>query len=468
MTVTSFLLLFVTIYSVFVLFYFAFINSGYFILINLALKEMMEYLKLPKFDICEGKACGLLPSITILVPSYNEEKTIVNSVEALLNLNYPNLEVIVINDGSTDNTLTNLKDHFKLISSKRSVEEKIQTEEVKNVFRSITERDLLVIDKENGGKADSLNAGINHSRTDLFLAIDADTLIERDSLKKLVKKYMYTDAKVVALGGIVRVANNCEIRNSEVKEARLPKKFLPAVQVMEYIRAFLFGRTGWSRLNCLPIISGAFGLFDRDAVTDINGYRTDTVGEDIDLVVRLHKYMRDKKKDYDISFLPDPVCWTQVPEKRKVLGRQRSRWQRGLTETISFNKDMLFNPRYGKVGTLALPFFLFFEMFGPIIEISGYFIFVVSYFMGWIDHKLALIFLSLAVFYGVLLSIFSLLLEELTLKRYKDPVDRIKLMGLAFLENFGYRQFHSWWRLKGLIQFIRKDTSWGNMEREDF
>ncbi len=467
MTLSEILWMLLALYSIFVLIYFVMINVGYLILLFLGIDEVLFHSRKPDFDICDREGCKLVPGITIIVPAYNEEKIISENVKSLLELDYPKLEVLVVNDGSSDNTLGKLKSSFKLIEVTREMDEKIDTEPIKALYNSIAEKRLVVIDKENGGKADALNAGINHARTDLVLAIDADTLVEKNALQKLVRKYMRTDARVVALGGIVRVLNNCQVVSSEVTKAKLPKKFLPGMQVMEYIRAFLFGRSGWSRINSLPIISGAFGLFERESLVDIGGYRTTTVGEDIDAVVRLHKKMKKEGEDYDISFLPDPVCWTQVPEKRKTLSQQRARWQRGLIETLTYNKEMIFNPKYGKLGVFALPFFLFFELLGPIIEITGYFMFIVFFSLGIFSLSYFLLFLAVAVIFGVLLSLSSLLLAEITLKKYEDPIDRLKLLALAVLENFGYRQLHTLWRIKGTIQFLRKETKWGEMTREE-
>ncbi len=467
MTPSEILWLFIALYSLIVLIYFVMINLGYLILLFLGIDEVLFHSRKPDFDICDREGCKLVPGITIIVPAYNEEKIISESVISLLALEYPKLEVLVVNDGSSDNTLEKLKRNFKLIEVTREIDEKIDTAPIRAIYNSIEEKRLTVLDKENGGKADALNAGVNYARTDLVLAIDADTLVEKDALQKLVRKYMRTDSRVVALGGIVRVLNNCQVVSSEVVKAKLPKKFLPGMQVMEYIRAFLFGRSGWSRINSLPIISGAFGLFERESLVDIGGYRTTTVGEDIDAVVRLHKKMKKDEENYDISFLPDPVCWTQVPRERKTLSKQRARWQRGLIETLTYNKEMIFNPKYGKLGVFALPFFLFFELLGPIIEITGYFMFIVFFLLGIFSLSYFLLFLAVAVIFGVLLSLSSLLLAELTLKRYEDPIDRLKLLALAVLENFGYRQFHTIWRIKGTIQFLQKETKWGEMTREE-
>lgn len=317
------------------------------------------------------------------------------------------------------------------------------------------------------GKADSLNAGLNYTRSELFIAIDADSLIEPGGLARLIRPYLESERRTVAVGGIVRVANNCDIEDGEVTKVRLPRSYLAATQVVEYLRAFLFGRSGWSRINSLPIISGAFGLFEVDVTLKVGGYRTDTVGEDMDLVVRIHRYMRGEE-DYDISFVPDPVCWTQVPTSLKVLARQRNRWQRGLMESLFYNWKMIFNPRFGLIGLLGLPFFFLFEMLGPVVETTGYFVFTISLIMGWINIPFALTFLAVALIFGLLLSLGGLILEEYSLKRYEDPKDRVKMVFFAFLENFGYRQLHSFWRLWGIIDFFRKSESWGEMTRESF
>ncbi|MBS3793222.1 glycosyltransferase, partial [Candidatus Bipolaricaulota bacterium] len=409
---------FVLIYNSLVLLYFFTINTGYLFLLGLSGLEVRYHNKRRTVDICQGESCELAPAVAILVPAYNEQETISSSLSSLQKLDYPNLELIVVNDGSTDDTLKEIKEKFRLIPVAREPQNAVESEDVSEVYKSVSDERILVVDKENGGKADALNAGLNYSRSDLFLAIDADSLVEKGSLYRLVEPYLTKDTNVVGIGGIVRVSNGCEIKGSKVTEARTPSRLLPSIQVMEYIRAFLFGRTGWSRLNSLPIISGAFGLFQTDLVKNIGGYRTDTVGEDMDLVVRLHKYMRERKEDYTITFIPDPVCWTQVPSSMSVLSRQRNRWQRGLAEALTHNWKIIGNPKYGSIGLLGLPFFFIFELLGPLVEVSGYIVFIISFFMGWINLPFAILFITLALVYGILLSVLSLLLEEFTLKRY--------------------------------------------------
>lgn len=467
-SVTSWLVDIIVFYNFVVLFYFLALNFYYLFLLFLAADTLFYYKRLSRVQSYKEIDSVMTPGIAILAPAYNEELTIIDSVRSLLQVEYPELEIIVINDGSRDNTLPVLKEHYRLFPVDIAIDHTLPTRPVKQVYRSAEDSRLIVIDKENGGKADALNVGITYAESRLFCAIDADSIIERDALNRLMQFYMERETKLIALGGIVRIANGCVIENGQVVEARLPRKFLPAIQVMEYIRAFLCGRAGWSKMNNLLIVSGAFGLFERKAVIECGGYRVGTVGEDMELVVRLHRMMCDKKRRYRILFIPDPVCWTEAPEDLRTLARQRNRWQRGLIETLLRHWKMLFNPRYGAAGMVAMPYFFLFEVMGPVIELTGYMAVIISFAFGWINLTFLWLFLALAILVGVLLSLFSLLLEEFTVKRYERPADVIRLLLLAVLENFGYRQLHSWWRLKAIFDLMRKEKGWGGMQRKAF
>ncbi len=455
-------------YNIFVLFYFLAINFSYLSLLLFASERLVYFKRRRRTRICTDEQCVLLPSVALIVPAYNEERTIVESVKSFLAVDYPDLEVILVNDGSGDKTLEVLKNSFNLIESPRASSGKIRTQIVKAAYRSRSNPRLVVIDKENGGKADALNAGLNYSRSKLYAGVDSDSLLDKDALTRLVQPYLERDAKVLALGGIVMPANGSKIEEGQVVEPRVSKKFLPAIQTMEYIRAFLGGRTGWSKLNSLLIISGAFGLFERKEVLELGGYRTDTVGEDMDIVLRLHRKMRDDKKKYKMVFIPDPVCWTQVPESLGSLAMQRRRWQRGLVESLTHNWKMFLNPRYGAVGLFAIPFYFIFELLGPAVEFSGYVVVILAWILGIINWQIALVFFILAVIFGVLLSLFSLLLAEFTTKKYTRPLDVVKLFIFAVLENFGYRQLTSWWRFTALFGVRSRRRSWGEIERTDF
>lgn len=476
----NFFVTFIIAYNLLILAYFFILNSFYLILLAFASQRLWYYKRRSQAEYWHSKFLPFilnledeiksksLPSIAFIIPAYNEENTIIDTINAVSKIEYPHLEIIVINDGSKDNTLRTLINSYNLFKDLREVEEKIKTEKVINVFKSPNEERLLVIDKENGGKADALNVGLNYSRSRLFLAVDADSIVDPEALHKMVQAYLERDSKVVAIGGIVRVANGSRIENGKVLDAKIPKNLLPGFQIVEYIRAFLCGRAGWSKLKNLLIISGAFGLFETKTVVKIGGYRRNMLGEDMELVVRLHKYMRKIKKEYDIVFVPDPVCWTEVPEKYSTLEIQRIRWHQGLIQTLGIHWKMIFNPKYGTVGLIGMPYFLIFEFLGPIIEITGYISFVGAYILGLLNITFAALFFLLAIVFGILISLFSLLLEEFTVRRYHRPLDIFKLFVIAILENFGYRQLTAWWRVKATILLLFRKKKWGEMEKSTF
>ncbi len=465
-TLAGFLIEAIRFFNLFMLFYFLIVNGVYISLTALSFFAIRRYLQehlLSQSSLRMFQSSFYKP-ISILAPAYNEQNTIADNVRSLLQLHYPEFEIIVINDGSKDNTLEVLKREYRLRASHRPFESRLSCRKVRGVYVSDDHPRLVVVDKENGGKADALNAGINVSRYPLVSAIDADSILEHDVMLKLVRPFL-DSPHTVAVGGIVRVANGCSIRGGEVVEIGLSEKWLPNFQIVEYLRSFLFGRVGWDILNGLLIISGAFGVFRKDAVIGCGGYLHDTVGEDMELVVRMHRTMREQKKPYRITFVPEPVCWTEVPEDIATLSRQRNRWQRGLIETILRHRNMLFNPRYGVVGCFALPFFLLFEMLAPAIELTGYIVFVFSWAFGIIDTGFAILFLTAAVLLGMVLSLSALVLEELSFRKYPRIRHIFKLFLFAVLENFGYRQIHSFWRIQGIWSFLRGEKKWGKMDR---
>jgi len=451
--------------NIFVFVYFIFVNVSYIALVLLSYFQTKQSKKESSiFQLSGLFDTRLYKSISILAPAFNEEESIIESTRALLNLKFADYEVIVINDGSTDQTLEKLIGNFQLKKIDRFVPKKIETKQIRCIYGSHRYPNLVVIDKENGRKADALNAGINVSRKDLICAVDSDTLLEPTVLQKMLMGFV-ADPTTVAVGGVVRVANGCTFELGEVQKVNVPKTFIGRVQAVEYLRAFLFGRTGWDYFDSLLIISGAFGVFDRKSVIKVGGYLHETVGEDMELVVRLHRYYRDKNEPYRVRFLPEPVCWTEVPESWKVLGRQRNRWQRGLADTLWRHRIMFLNPKYGRLGFLAMPFYLFVELLSPIVELAGYIIVAISFWIGVINIQFALLFLTAAILLGMILSVLSVLMEELTFRKYDRLRDVLILILFAFLENLGYRQIHAWWRFRGLIDFLRGKKGWGEMTR---
>ena len=451
-----------------ILVYFLVLNSFYALLLILSIPEIWEQTRLAEDeDFQRLMQSDALPPITILVPAYNESATIEASVTAILTLEYRNYEVVVVNDGSKDDTLEQLRQAFDLYEIPRVYPETIATKPLRALYRSRSRSRLLVLDKENGGKADSLNAAINASRFPLVIAIDADTLIEPDALLRLTRPFLL-GRQIAAVGGTVRVANNCTVTDGRVTDARVPTRMLPGIQVVEYLRAFLFGRLGWNRLGGNLIISGAFGLFRKEYVMAVGGYRTTSIVEDLDLVVRLHRYLRAQKIKYEMPFIPDPVAWTEVPESAKVLSRQRERWHRGLIAAMWQYKTMLFNPRYGRIGFLAMPFYAFGEMLAPVVELLGYLITALGLAFGLVNVSFALLFVLVAWGYGMLLSIWAVVLEEVSFRRYRRFGDLVRLLLFASLENFGYRQRTVWWRLKAFANAFRGVHVWGDMTRKGF
>jgi cellulose synthase/poly-beta-1,6-N-acetylglucosamine synthase-like glycosyltransferase len=409
----------------------------------------------------------LLPEVSILVPAYNEALTIAQSVRSMLDLNYPHYDVIVINDGSKDETMRVLIDEFHLYKSTCRSGNAI-TQPVRAVYRSRDPIRLTVVDKANGGKADALNAGLNVARSPLVAAVDSDSLLEEDALLHVVEPFVENPSKVLATGGIVRVVNGCTVERGKVTRVATTSRILPLFQTIEYLRAFLGGRVAFSFLNSLLLISGAFGIFDREAIVEAGGFATSTVGEDMELVVRLHRLSREKKKPYLIVFVPEPVCWTEVPESWKVLHRQRNRWQRGTVESLMAHDKMLFHPKCGGPGWFSLPYFVVFEMLGPVVEMAGYVFTVAGIFLGIISVKIALLFFVVSVLFGVLLSMSAVVLEEFTMRRYPSVKDLARLLAAAVLENFGYRQLLTLWRLEGVWDGLRGKRGWGAMERRGF
>src|SRR5260370_14815589 len=405
--------------------------------------------------------------IEVLVSGLNVSGTVESIVYVILTFEYRTFEVVVVNDGSKDDTFERMRHAFDLYEVPRTYPEGISTQPLRGVYRSRTRTRLLVIDKENGGKADSLNAAINASRFPLVIAVDADTLIEPDALLRLTRPFLL-GRQIAAVGGTVRVANNCTVKDGRVSDARVSTHPLPGIQVVEYLRAFLFGRLGWNRLGGNLIISGAFGLFRKEYVMAVGGYRTTSIVEDLDLVVRMHRYLRTNKIKYEMPFIPDPVAWTEVPESLKILSRQRERWHRGLIAAMWQYKTMLFNPRYGRIGFLAMPFYPSAHILAPGVGLLGYVITLVGLFTGLVNVSFALLFVLVAWGYGMLLSIWAVVLEEVSFRRYRRFSDLCRLLLFAMLENFGYRQCTVWWRLKAFAKMWKRAHVWGDMARKGF
>jgi cellulose synthase/poly-beta-1,6-N-acetylglucosamine synthase-like glycosyltransferase len=455
--------------DVFVLCYFVGLNAFYGLLIFFSVFEIAKRkaTQMPELDATVLSQTST-PPISIIAPAYNEEATIVDSVRAFLQLEYPRHQVIVVNDGSTDETLEKLKREFDLEPVDLIIRRQIDTKAVRGIYQSKMDSRLYVVDKENGGKADALNVGINVSRFPLICCADADTIVTRKALLRMVEPYLYDPQGVVAVGGTVRLANGCKFNHGVLQEVDVPDSWVARFQVIEYLRGFLFGRMGLNRLGGNLIISGAFGLFSREAVVEVGGYATDSVGEDMELVIKLQRHVQQETPPRQIVHISDPIAYTEAPESLEILSNQRDRWHRGMADAMWRHKTMMLNPKYGPVGTFVFPAYLMFELFGPIIEMFGYFWFVAGISFGFVDVKFAMLFLVAAFWLGAMMSIQALVIDNWGFNLFKGTKPRLKLLAAAVLENLGYRQLTLWYRIRGLIKYLVGEKSWGKMTRKGF
>jgi len=452
-----------------VLWYFGALNSFYVILFLVSLYEVLRFVKRTFFsDYEQILKSEMTWPISIIVPAHNEARTIVETIRSLLGVNYGEFEVIVVNDGSTDDTLRKVVSTFDLKRTDRVYRRTLETSDVRGIYASLEMPNLVVVDKVRGGKADSLNAGINVSRFPLYCSVDADSIIEDNALLRVVKPFMEHPDEMIAAGGIVRIANGCKVREGRVVEIGLPNRMLPIFQVVEYLRAFLSGRIGWSTMRSLMIISGAFGLYRKAEVIAVGGYDRSSQTEDLELVLKLHDHLRRQKRRYRIVFVPDPVCWTEVPSTFRVLARQRNRWHRGLVQSLWRHRRMMFNPKYGVIGWVAMPYFVLFELFGPFVEVLGYITIPLAYLLGILNFDFFLLFLVFSIIFGIFLSIAAVLLEEISFRRYPGWQHLAMLVLGGVLENFGFRQVLSLFKVKAFWDYLWRRKSWGRMEREGF
>jgi cellulose synthase/poly-beta-1,6-N-acetylglucosamine synthase-like glycosyltransferase len=456
--------------SIVVLVYFAALQAVLLSLIIVSFFEMRRRLSQNFYADYEAVARSHFTfPISVLVPAFNEEKTVVESVHSVLSLDYPEHEVIVINDGSKDGTLAALKEAYKLEIYPCVVRTSIaDCGIVRGTYRSAVHPRLVVIDKEHGGKSEALNAGINMSRYPLFCSIDADAVFQENALLRVVRPFLEDPERVIAVGGQVRVVNGCRVEHGRVVDARLPQNILAAFQVVEYLRAFVASRLGLSAFNNLLILSGVFSLFRKDVVIEVGGYRTDVATEDMELVLRLHHAMRAQKRDYSVVFLPDPICWTEVPQQVGALANQRGRWHRGLVHSLWLHRSIWWEKRSGSLRWLGMPYYFLFEMLGPVVEFVGYIVLPIAFFMGFLSPLYFWTFLFLSVTSGAFLSICAVFLEELSFRLYRSWDDFFIMIAIAVLENFTYRLLTLVFRVGATVGIVFGRRGWGTQNRQGF
>lgn len=457
-------------YGYFAMYYTLIITFIYFLIFGLSIRHTFPLQRGIKYNrVRKLSGSEHVPPVSILVPAYNEELMIKENVRNLLALNYPEYEVIVVNDGSKDDTAKIMIEEFQLKEVKPFVAKHIKTEKVRGYYHNPEYPNLYFIDKENGGKADSLNAGINLSRYGLISTIDADSLLEKDALTRIARVYMENPEDTVAVGGNVRIVNSCTVEDGMVKNIRFPQKMWPALQNVEYIKAFLGGRIGWSSINGLIIVSGAFGVFQKDKVIAIGGYRGGYPGEDMNIVIKLHRYCLKNKIPYQVAFCPDAVCWTQAPDTYRILSSQRMRWGRGnLKNMIEEGIHMIFRPRYKVFGLLTIPYNILFETLNPYFRLTGLIAMLGYWLLNMADWKTVVVFMLVNFFSCFILSLGALFIEEKAFSRYPKLSDLNKMMLYSFLMFLGYQQVGVLWRFLGHIDFFRNNNSWGTMVRTDF
>jgi cellulose synthase/poly-beta-1,6-N-acetylglucosamine synthase-like glycosyltransferase len=407
-------------------------------------------------------------AVSLIVPAYNEEETIAFCVQTLFNLSYRQKNIIIVNDGSTDRTLQILKDAYGLRRIHYSQPEAIKTQPVKNFYQSVDYPNLFVVDKFNGGSGDAVNAGINVCSTHYFFVTDADSLVDNEEMSRLLR-FMISRTGLAACGGSIRVANGCEIQLRGITKVGFPTNYLASIQVVEYLRSFFVGRMGWDLIGGPIIISGACAFFQTDVVKDLGGFDPEMIGQDFEFTLRYKKEMMDNNEDPTTGFIPEPVIWTEVPTTLKSLGNQRTRWHLGLAQGLWKHLGLTFNPRYGLVGLFSVPFFIFADLFAPIIEFLGYFLIGFDFAIGAARAFFVVYLILLTIGFGWLLSIFCLALEQLTFRKYSSFRDISKFLLFSLMENIGYRQLHVLWRLRAFWRIAASGAyHWGDIARKGF
>jgi cellulose synthase/poly-beta-1,6-N-acetylglucosamine synthase-like glycosyltransferase len=446
--------------------------TSYIVLGIISAVETIGYMKKNSFvNYKEILSSTFSPSISIIAPAYNESLNIVENVRSLLSNHYVNYDVIIVNDGSKDDSLEKLIQAYDLIQIDIPINNQIKTKPLRGgVYKSTNPAfdKLTVVDKENGGKADALNMGLNISKNKYVACIDVDCLLLEDALQKLIKPFLEeTDSQVIAAGGVIRIANSCTIKDGKLLDVNFPKKWLEQGQILEYLRAFLLGRMAWSRLNGLLVISGAFGLFDKKIAIEVGGYDTNTVGEDMEIIVRMRRHMQDMKLKYKVAYIPDPLCWTEAPDNYKTFISQRNRWTRGTIETLKKHRKIGFNRRYFSLGLLSYPYWFIFERMAPIVEVAGIVYFGVLIYFDYVRWDYSLAFILLAYTFSILFSIVAIISEELTYHQYKKKGMGLKLVIISFLEPIVNHPFILYSAIKGNIEYyFFKKHEWGTMTRK--
>lgn len=452
------------IINIFFFFYMFLYATVFFLTTLFSAFKLDDYFKgksYMSYTVINNKA-NYIP-ISILVPAYNEEVTIVDSINSLLNLNYPSYEIIMINDGSKDQTVAKVISHFNLKKVSKPYRKLIPTNEALDIYEGNGKIKIILVDKVNGGKSDALNMGINVCSFPTFLCIDADSMLQSDALQKIVEPFLEDD-QMVAVGGDVKISNNLVIDNGEILSIEKPEKLIVIFQIIEYLRVFLNSRISLNGINGNLIISGAFGLYNKQAVVNVGGYTNGLMGEDMEIIMKIHSFYLKNKISYKTSYVPDAICWTQVPEEVKVLKRQRRRWHVGLAQSLKRHRYMFLNPKYGLIGMVSFPYFLFFEYLTPFLEVIGLVTITLSFLLGIIDLNFFLFYLLVYMGFNIIVSMISIIIERYMFSSTMTNKITFQLILFSILESFGYRQIISLFRMGNIF---KKSHNWGEMTRKE-
>lgn len=462
-----------TIYEYFIFFYATSLFISYLIL------AVMSYIAIARYKGYSSQlddntlmSSPLTPGISVVAPAFNEGLTIITNVRSLLTLNYPLFEVIIINDGSKDDTLEKLIEEFELEETPYAYVDKIKTKPVKRIFKSRNPAYaiLTVVDKVNGGtKADASNAGINASSFPYYLCTDVDCILDRNTLLKMIKPILNSRKNVIAVGAVLRMSNSCDIDEGIITRVRPPKGIIPRFQEMEYIRAYLLSKMGWSLVNCVPNVSGGLGLFDKEVAVRAGGYDPLSHAEDMDLVTRMVSYQINNNQSYRIEYIPLSCCWTEGPPNMRILNRQRTRWGRGLIQLFYEHRKILFNRKYKNMGLVVYPFAFLYELMAPVIEAVGWLFFIYLILTNQVNWYNAFIILLYSYTFSVMISTMVILWDQITFKYYKTFREVLSLVLMVFLESFIYHPLIMFFAIRGYYDYLTsKEFEWGSMTRQGF
>ena len=461
-------------FTYFVVVYSSAIISSYIIMTIMAFLQHRKHHTYhdDAYTIEELKKSPYTPGISIVAPAYNEEKTVITNVNSLLSLDYPDFEVVIVNDGSKDRTLELLIENFDLVKVPYAYVEKIKTKPFRGLYKTRSDnpsfKRLTVVDKVNGGtKADASNAGVNVVSNKFFVCTDVDCVLDKYALYRIIWPTMRSSRRVIAVSAAMRMSNGCIVENGQMAELHPPHSLIPLFQDLEYTRSFLIGKTALGRINAMQNVSGGFGMFDTEIVIKAGGYDGDSFAEDMDMVARMIRYMCDSGEDYRIVQIPETCCWTEGPPTLKVLNRQRTRWGRGLLQFFTVHSDMIWNRNYRQYGLVTLPYIMIFELLAPLIEFTGYFMVLWLILHGAVNyHTIWIAFLGLYCF-AQLLTVTIISYDSYVGTSFKNKKDYLWFVLASLLEPVMYHPLNVWFSLRGYWKHIwGTQMVWGNMTRK--